>query len=521
MDDYLVIGSGFGGSIVAHKLALSGAKVSLIERGPWRDSIPTRSMGIPSRKPFPQGGKLYTHALRTLHLPYLPSKGLTLNKSGMFEFLYNKGIWMLCSSGVGGGSHVYGGLHARPLRDDYWDGHCEEVNSKDMERHYQAVMGRFGSRVPDESDQIPNSFPDVFKDTPEFCKSTLVKPACGLLMPKIPGKPTSVTQEDGIERREVDWSGMHILGSEDGAKSTLDFVYLEEAIRKGLKVLDLHEALEIRRVGEAGNESYEVKLRDHHSKKLRTIKAKKVILSAGTINSLRLLFQSRENGGLTGMPNLGRGVGTNGDTFAAWKMNKPVKDNTSGWVNGFEFSEDPMNLCLLYGALAGINKVKIPAFLKRKLATYANFTGMGEDAADGLAYFTNGRLQIDYDAKNSRIYSDFDTAFDRVLNITGNPVHTLPTPLTVHQCGGTKMGQTIKDSVVGYNGEVFDNPGLYVCDSTSLPGPAGGPPSMTVAAWSSHIGELLVKDEKPIATKRKTTASKPRRTRRAANTKAV
>lgn len=169
--------------------------------------------------------------------------------------------------------------------------------------------------------------------------------------------------------------------------------------------------------------------------------------------------------------------------------------------------------------MAGVNQLKIPAFMKRKLASYASFTGMGEDAADGLAYFTNGRLQIDYEEKNSSIYSDFNKAFDRVNQITGNPVSTLPTPLTVHQCGGAKMGQTIKEGVVGYNGEVFDNPGLYVCDSTSLPGPAGGPPSMTVAAWSFHIGELLVKDESNTAVKRKPAAKKPRKSSRATKVK--
>jgi len=133
MDDFLVIGSGFGGSIVAHKLALSGANVSLLERGPWRDSLPTRSMGIADRAPFPQGSKLYSHALRTVHLPFLPKKGLTVNKNGLFEMSFQKGLNMVCSSGVGGGSHVYGGLHAKPLRDDYWDGHCEEINSRDMD----------------------------------------------------------------------------------------------------------------------------------------------------------------------------------------------------------------------------------------------------------------------------------------------------------------------------------------------------------------------------------------------------
>lgn len=513
MEDFLVIGSGFGGSIVAHKLALSGAKVSLLERGPWRDSEPTRSMGVASRAPFPQGGKLYSHALRTLHLPFLPKKGLTLNKNGLFEFLYNKGIWMLCSSGVGGGSHVYGGLHARPLRADYWDGHCEEINATEMEVYYKAVMARFGSTTPTEKDQIPNTVAQVFADTPELVKSKRVNPACGLLMPKEPGNPQKVIQPDGIERSEVNWNGMHILGSEDGAKSTLDFVYLAEAINKGLKVLDLHEALEIRRIGEGTESSYEVTVKDHRSKKSRVIKAKKVILSAGTINSLRLLFQSRESGGLQGMPNLGRGVGTNGDTFAAWKLHKQSGNDTTGWVNGIEFAENPMDLCLLYGPMAGIDHLKIPAMFKRKLASYASFTGMGEDAADGLAYFSNGRLEIDYDAAGSEIYSQMNTAFERIKNITGNKVSTLPTPLTVHQCGGAKVAQTIKDGVVAYNGEVFDNPGLYVCDSTSLPGPAGGPPSMTVAAWSSFIGDQLVKNESASVVK------KPARARAASTRK--
>lgn len=172
-----------------------------------------------------------------------------------------------------------------------------------------------------------------------------------------------------------------------------------------------------------------------------------------------------------------------------------------------------MDLCLLYGPMAGIDHLKIPAMFKRKLASYASFTGMGEDAADGLAYFSNGRLEIDYDAAGSEIYSQMNTAFERIKNITGNKVSTLPTPLTVHQCGGAKVAQTIKDGVVAYNGEVFDNPGLYVCDSTSLPGPAGGPPSMTVAAWSSFIGDQLVKNESASVVK------KPARARAASTRK--
>jgi len=105
--DVIVIGSGFGGSIAATRLSGGGAKVTLLERGPWRDSVPVRSMGIEDRAAYPRGYKFYSHLLRSVHLPFLPKQGLTLNKKGLFEFFYNSGLWVFCSSDVGGGSHVY------------------------------------------------------------------------------------------------------------------------------------------------------------------------------------------------------------------------------------------------------------------------------------------------------------------------------------------------------------------------------------------------------------------------------
>jgi cholesterol oxidase len=36
--DVVIVGSGFGGSICASRLAKAGVKVLVLERGPWRDS---------------------------------------------------------------------------------------------------------------------------------------------------------------------------------------------------------------------------------------------------------------------------------------------------------------------------------------------------------------------------------------------------------------------------------------------------------------------------------------------------
>ena len=54
----VVIGSGFGGSVSASRLIDAGIDVTLLERGPWRDSIPVKHAGIEERKPLPRKWRL-------------------------------------------------------------------------------------------------------------------------------------------------------------------------------------------------------------------------------------------------------------------------------------------------------------------------------------------------------------------------------------------------------------------------------------------------------------------------------
>ena len=153
----IVIGSGFGGAVAAAHLAEAGVSVVLLERGPWRDTVPVRSMGINNRTPFPRGVKGALGFMRSLCSALTPGSGFTMNRRGLFEMHMGKGLNIMCSSSVGGGSHVYTGVNMPPPDPNYWDGITDELSREKMEPLYAKVLDRLGSRAPTVKDQLPNT----------------------------------------------------------------------------------------------------------------------------------------------------------------------------------------------------------------------------------------------------------------------------------------------------------------------------------------------------------------------------
>ena len=492
--EVLIIGSGFGGAMAARRLAAAGRDVLMLERGPWRDTVPNRSIGLKNLVPLPQGSKAFTHGLRTVS-SHLFKKTLMLNKKGFIEAYAGKGINIICSSGVGGGSHVYAGFLDRPLAANYWDNHHPEISQQSMEPYYDEIIKAFNARPLTAADKAPNRIEEANYNG---LLTPLGDPAIAMLVPQKPGFPVKVKDHNGVERWECDMKNNSFLGSPSGAKTTLDFSFIWPAVKEGLVVQEMCEALSIHKIESQPGSTmrYEVRYRNHVSGKIENVQAEHLILAAGALNTLRLLMRSRDiEGGLTGMPRLGQKFSGNGDFFGVWKENSAT-DMSKGMPIASPFRlKDSTNerVLVLRASIQGLDDVPVPLFLKRWLRKQSVIIAFGGDDSNGSATISGGKFKISYSKKENSIYADIDDELTNIKASTKTKIYAPRNPVTVHPMGGACLGTSNADGVVGAEGEVFDHPGLYVADSSALPASPGGAPSLTIAAWSANVADRLIK----------------------------
>ena len=542
--DVVVIGSGFGGSVSACRLAQAGLSVVLLERG---NAHPPGS--------FPRTPAEMSRAF------WDPGAGLY----GMYDVWRFSGCDSVVSSGLGGGSLIYANVLLR--KDEHWfvqddplpGGGYESwpVTRADLDPHYDEVERMLGA-TPYPLDAPGYGAPKThaMRDAAaELGLSWQLPPLAVSFAPApgaAPGQGLPIADPSygnlhGRPRSTCRLCGECDIGCNVGAKNTLDHNYLSAARHYGADLRPGHEVLAIR-PGQAGG--YEVDYIRHDPQDpgrppakpppVQIITCDRLVLAAGTFGTTYLLMRNRPY-----LPRLSPALGTrfssNGDVLSFL-----VRARDRNRVRPLEASRGPVITSAIRlgdehdgpgetGRGAYLEDGGYPAFVDwlveaadmpgdtRRLARFAlermrailarrpdtglsaeisdligtdalsvgslPLLGMGRDVPDGLLWLSGNRLDLSWKAATSEAYfARVLATMRRVAAVLGaryvdNPMWLRKRIITAHPVGGAPMGRDRSVGVCDGYGEVFGYPGLYIADGAAMPGPVGTNPSLTIAGW--------------------------------------
>ena len=320
--DAIVVGSGFGGSVTAYRLAEAGKRVLVLERG----------------RPYPPGS--FTRSpYRARESFWDPPSGLT----GMYHYWSFRGIDALVSAGLGGGSLIYANVFIRKdenwfVQEDLADGGYEywPVNRADLDPHYDRVEQMIGlQRFPiDHEPYASTPKTNAFKEAAEANGLEWFLPKLAVTFanegrPPVPGEAIveEIPNLHGRTRTTCQMVGECDVGCNYGAKNTLDYNYLTHAKHHGA---ELRTLADVRRFEPREGGGYEVRYADLSERPedppVVKLTCDHLILSAGTLGTTSLLLKNR-----SAFPGLSRKLGSrfcgNGDLLT-------LAINTSTTTNG-------------------------------------------------------------------------------------------------------------------------------------------------------------------------------------------
>ena len=513
--DWLVIGSGFGGSTSALRLAEKGYSVGVIEAGRrFEDEDYAESTWQLNR------------------YMWAPLVGLR----GILRLTPFKDTFVASGAGVGGGSNVYACTHYRAKPEFFenaqWAGLADW--KEELDGPYATAERMLGvNTVPFESpgDLLLQDYAATLGVEETFTRTPVA------VYFGESGETVSDPYFDGTgpERTGCTRCGACMVGCRVGAKNTLLKNYLWFAEKAGAEVVADRMVTDIRPVGASdGSDGYEVYTRSPGLWPGRTQKmsAKGVVISAGALGTNHLLANCKNSGSLSNISDhLGELVRTNSESILAVTLPDDSRKlwNTVAISSSIHIDEDTHIEVVTYGekgdamhplftlltgpgtrwtrvfSLLG-NIVRQPLRFIRtlwpfswsrrsiillvmqsldnamkfrakkrwfsskvRLSTEQNpdmpiptYIDAGNKAAEWIAEHTGGVAQ--------------STILEAAANI----------PMTAHILGGAAIGRDADHGVIDSNQQLFGYQNLLVCDGSAVPANPGVNPSLTITAMTER-----------------------------------
>ncbi len=513
--DVAIIGSGFGGSVAAHRFTEKGYAVTVLEKGRrWRpQDFPKTNWNI--RKSF--------------WFPYIGCRGI-------FGLRLLREALVLHGVGVGGGSLVYANTLFEPPNsvwdDPQWRG-LEDWQTI-MPEHYETARKMLGVTESPKLGPADEALrraaarrgkEDTFRRTPV---------AVYFGDPDVT-VPDPYFDGEGPERTGCTFCGGCMVGCRPGAKNTLDKNYLYLAEKNGAEVVADTRVTLVEALDGGGYRIHWTRKNgwfsiDHRHRSPQT----RSCFSGGVLGTVPLLMECKESGALPGISDsLGNVVRTNSEALLG-VTSKSRKDLWEGIAIAAKVEIDEQthfetvrfskgsDVMLLLGTLLTNGGGKIPRQLRwignilrhpidflRILKPWGKAeTGavvMAMQTADNHTRLVRKRQLLwpfsktlttqpdpnqpgipSYIPVANEIAREVAADLDAIPQSTLNEV-LLDTSTTAHILGGCGIGRDASSGVIDSSGRVFGHEGLYVMDGSMIGANLGVNPSLTITALSEHV----------------------------------
>jgi cholesterol oxidase len=536
----IIIGSGYGGSVLAARLSATGKKVCLLERGKeWHPGM------------FPDGGNDLAKTGRT-----------KLNPRGLVDMnLHRKSdVDIICASGLGGTSLLNAAIASRPealvwqqkdwpkeIREDFnngklW-GYMDKAQNVLHSTHHPDAMKMKKTLLHKKmSQELGLPFDELLLNVNHTFKNQ--------------------KNDYGVTQNACTMCGDCCTGCNVGAKNVLSVNYLPMAKANGAEIYSLIEVKYI----EKKNDKYIIHYVYHtpsfpHFEIEGKVSADNVILAGGSMGSTQIMMRSRLMG-LRLSDTLGTRFSANGDVMGL-SYNGQSQTNILG-TKGMLSKETPSGQAIMvyadyrkpysdpsqvdlmerYLLLDGTLPTVLSPMLAKAFAAYTlsnrtKFTqeqiqkarkdlyDTAEPDADGalnssMIFFacghdsSGGRYHLDdmedrvhvkwknvVDEKSFQFINREMAKFAKVHGgvYVPNPRMTVfgKRMQATHPLGGCPMGVDAQSGVVDHLGRVFNedgtfHKGLFVVDASIIPRSLGATPLITVSALAERVAEFLNSD---------------------------
>ncbi|MBZ5613219.1 MAG: cholesterol oxidase [Acidobacteriia bacterium] len=526
--DFIVIGSGFGGSVSAHRLVEKGYRVAVMEMGRrWTpDNLPRSSWSI--------------H-----RWIWRPKIGLR----GFFNIQFFKHATIFHGSAVGGGSITYA-CTLLPPPDRVWGaGSWTGLSdwTAEMPPHYETASRMLGvteNRILGPADLLLKKAAETSGSGPTFycTKVSIFQPAEG----EPGGKtfPDPFFGGEGPPRTTCVGCGGCMMGCRYGAKNTLDLGYLYLAEKHGAQVFPETRVVNVKPLdgisdGSNGYEICTVKSTAWIRRQPRRFTCRGVVFSGSSLGTMELLFHLKEKRSLPAISSqVGQHVRTNSESLIGARTPGYSQDVSQGIAigSGIYIDEHTHIEAVRYpsgsDAIGFLTTIltdghpgprRIALWLKNVTASLLRHPfktvrvlqplGWAREFVILLCMQTlEGEIEMRWQrpwfwpfrkflvSRGERVptYIPRANEFAKTLaKLTGGfPMSMLPeilfnVPGTAHCIGGCVIADSSSHGVVDSHHRVFNYKNMYICDGSVVAANLGVNPSLTITALAERAMSFI------------------------------